>query len=202
MQLARELVQSIVECRGFQPADYAKRIAALFVENRVVGRGRATEEAAHRLAKGVPWEGAGAPAPAAGNGSAMRAAPLGLLFGTYDSAAMVVAAHEQGQITHQDPRCSAGAVSITGATAIALGDSPFGWEVICMTVAVAGYVDTTAAMAGAIAGTYVGLRNIPKLATRLVTDQGTWGCNELKTLANDLFRVQQSLRYPSSRRAK
>src|SRR5258708_34029272 len=35
-QLARELVLSFVACRGFDPSDYASRLATLFVEGRVV----------------------------------------------------------------------------------------------------------------------------------------------------------------------
>ncbi|HSL00379.1 MAG TPA: hypothetical protein VK869_08580 [Rubrobacteraceae bacterium] len=37
---------------------------AEFSEGRIVGRGRATEEAAERLARSVPWAEAGTPAPA------------------------------------------------------------------------------------------------------------------------------------------
>src|SRR5437762_1328853 len=48
-QLARELLQSIAERGELDPADYGRRIAALFAEGRVVGRGRATDEAAQRL---------------------------------------------------------------------------------------------------------------------------------------------------------
>src|SRR5688500_4953632 len=55
-QLARELLESVVEAGRFDPAAYARRVAAIFVERRIVGRGRATEEAAHRLAAGVPWQ--------------------------------------------------------------------------------------------------------------------------------------------------
>lgn len=121
-QLARELVQSFVALKRFEPADYAARIAALFAEGRIVGRGRATEEAALRLASGISWEQAGTPAPAAGNGSAMRAAPIGLFFWR-DFDALVQAAHDQGRITHQDSRCSAGAIAIAGATALALRES-------------------------------------------------------------------------------
>jgi len=79
-QLARELLRSLVERRRFDPADYAARIARLFTEGHVVGQGRATEAAADRLAAGVPWDEAGTPSPAAGNGSAMRAAPIGLML--------------------------------------------------------------------------------------------------------------------------
>ena len=118
-QLARELLQSYAECGRFDPRDYARRIAMIFVENRIVGRGRATEQAAWRLAAGVPWEESGTPSPSAGNGSAMRAGPIGLLFFD-DPEEMVRAAHDQGRITHRDPRCSAGAVAIAGVVALAV----------------------------------------------------------------------------------
>jgi ADP-ribosylglycohydrolase len=79
-QLARELLESLLMCKGFDPQNYAGRIARIFVNERIVGRGRATEEAARRLAMGVPWHEAGTPPPSAGNGSAMRAGPVGLFF--------------------------------------------------------------------------------------------------------------------------
>ena len=121
-QLARELLQSYAEWGRFGPEDYARRIATIFSEGRIVGRGKATEEAAKRLARGVPWNEAGTPPPSAGNGSAMRAGPIGLLF--YDDLdGLVRAAHEQGFITHRDPRCSAGAIAIAGAVALALSES-------------------------------------------------------------------------------
>ena len=120
-QLARELACSLVAREGLDPADYGQRIAAIFVEDRIVGRGRATLNAALRLANGVPWDEAGEAAPSAGNGSAMRAAPIGLVF-AHDPGQLCRAAHDQGRITHRDPRCSAGAIAIAGATALALGD--------------------------------------------------------------------------------
>ncbi len=120
-QLARELLQSFAICGGFDPSDYARRVAALFAENRIVGRGRATEEAAWRLAQGVSWEEAGTPSPSAGNGSAMRAGPIGLLFFD-DPERMIRAAHDQGRMTHQDQRCSAGAVAIARAVALVLSE--------------------------------------------------------------------------------
>ncbi len=266
-QLARELLQSYAARGRFDPRDYARRIAMIFVENRIVGRGRATEQAAWRLAAGVPWEEAGTPAPSAGNGSAMRAGPVGLLFFD-DPEEMVRAAHDQGRITHRDPRCSAGAVTIAGAVALAVrsggigaerflsqlaewaapfeesvagalrqleewvslppeeaatfvsgigrnpdyegdgwrGISPFVttsvlwslysflrspgdyWETVCTAIAVGGDVDTTAAMAGAISGAYLGLDGIPRRWARHVTDRGTWGYDELVELAHHCYR--------------
>jgi ADP-ribosylglycohydrolase len=267
-QLARELLQSYAERGRFDPRDYACRIAMIFVENRIVGRGRATEQAAWRLAAGAPWEEAGTPSPSAGNGSAMRAGPIGLLFSD-DPEEMVRAAHDQGRITHRDLRCSAGAVAIAGAVALAVrgeeveaerflsqlagwaapfegsvadalrwlvdwvplppeeaatlvsgighnpdypdevwGISPFVttsvlwslysflrspkdyWETICTAIAVGGDVDTTAAMAGAISGAYLGLSAIPGRWARRVTDRGTWGYDELVELAHRCHRLK------------
>lgn len=118
-QLARELLISFVEVGAFDPADFGRRVAAIFTEQRIVGRGRTTEAAALRLAEGVAWHQAGTPAPNAGNGSAMRAGPVGLMF-RGDPEALARAAHDQGRVTHADPRCSAGAVAIAGAVALAL----------------------------------------------------------------------------------
>jgi len=59
------------------------------------------------------------PPPSAGNGSAMRAAPIGLFF--FDAPPRLIqAAVDQGRITHADTRCSAGAVAIAGGVALAL----------------------------------------------------------------------------------
>jgi ADP-ribosylglycohydrolase len=267
-QLARELLQSYAARGRFDPRDYARRIAMIFHEGRIVGRGRATEQAAWRLAAGVPWEEAGTPSPSAGNGSAMRAGPIGLLFFD-DPGEMVRAAHDQGRITHRDPRCSAGAIAIAGAVALAAQDekieagpflsqladwtepfegsvatglrqlagwthlppdevaghvsgigqnpdypegwqgvSPFVttsvlwslysflrspedyWETVCTAIAVGGEVDTTAAMAGAISGAHLGLDQIPRQLARRVTDQGTWGFDELVELAHLCHRLK------------
>lgn len=273
-QLARELMQSYLACQQFQPEDYAQRIAAIFVEKRIVGRGRATEAAAFRLAKGIDWTEAGTPSPSAGNGSAMRAAPMGLFFFD-DIEKLITATHDQGRITHQDIRCSAGAVAIAAATAMVIqsvsegasieakyflpklseyvahidqtvaesliklinwvkltpaeavqfigkeglpdgyddgwqGISPFVtcsvlwslysflrspedyWETIGTSIAVGGDVDTTAAMAGAISGAYLGLQKLPQDLVTKLTDQGTWQYAQLIKLADDCYDLKMS----------
>ncbi len=279
-QLAREFLESYVAKGRFEPADYAHRIAAIFAEGRIVGRGRSTEAAAQRLAAGVEWQEAGTPAPSAGNGSAMRAGPVGLLYSD-DPRALIAAAHDQGRITHADPRCSAGAVAIAGAVALAAQDgqlnrdrfvdqltvwakvhddgfaielrklkvwlgfaperaapviaraglddqlhgelleiiyrgarwegiSPFVtpsvlwalysflrspddyWETICTAIAVGGDVDTTAAMAGAIAGARVGLGAIPKSLARTLNDKGAWDYEALVALARRAHEIKQA----------
>ena len=118
-QLARELLQSIMICRDFDPVDYAQRIADIFSSGRIVGRGMATQAAADRLNRGASWDEAGTPSPSAGNGSAMRSAPAGLLYYDHPRRMLQVAA-DQGRITHRDSRAVAGAAAVAGAVAIAL----------------------------------------------------------------------------------
>jgi len=118
-QLARELIVSYVTKCAFDRKDFANRIMLLFQEGRVVGGGLATRRAAERLARGVALEEAGEPSPYAGNGAAMRAGPIGLIF--YDRPEKLVQASEdQSQITHKDRRCWAGAVAVAAAVAEAL----------------------------------------------------------------------------------
>ncbi len=267
-QLARELLQSYAARGEFDPEDYADRIAAIFSEGRIVGRGRTTEKAAERLAAGVPWHEAGTPPPAAGNGSAMRAGPVGLLFHD-DFESLVRVAREQGIITHRDSRCSAGAVAVAGAVALVSrkepverleflgrlselvasveasfagslmslsgwvtlppeqaaahisraglerkpdegrdGIPPFVipsvlwslysflrspedyWQTIRTAIAVGGDVDTTAAMAGAISGSRLGLDAVPRALARRLTDRGAWGFSGLTGLADECYDVK------------
>jgi ADP-ribosylglycohydrolase len=112
-QLARELLRSFQQHRGWDPAVFARRIAQLFRDRCDVGAGKGTRSAALRLLMGVPWSESGTPAPYAGNGSAMRAGPLGLLF--HDLGEATHAARQQSRITHLDPRCAAGAAVVACA---------------------------------------------------------------------------------------
>jgi ADP-ribosylglycohydrolase len=112
-QLARELLRSFQDRQGWDPAAFATRLAQLFRDRLDVGAGEGTRAAALRLLMGVPWPESGTPAPYAGNGSAMRAGPLGLLF--RDVSEVSRAARQQSRITHLDPRCAAGAVVVASA---------------------------------------------------------------------------------------
>jgi len=58
-------------------------------------------------------------APYAGNGAAMRAAPVGWMFPRRETG-MLRVAQDQARITHTDPRAVAGSVAIAGAVALAL----------------------------------------------------------------------------------
>jgi ADP-ribosylglycohydrolase len=122
-QLARELLLAVRDASSWQPDVFARRIAALVTGGRIVGAGPGTRAAAERLTAGTPWSEAGTPAPYDGNGSAMRAAPIGVLFGGRP-ALMLRAAREQSLITHRDRRCAAGAMAVAGAASLAMSRTP------------------------------------------------------------------------------
>jgi poly(ADP-ribose) glycohydrolase ARH3 len=117
-QLTRELLLSVRESNGWDPARFAARVATLVLAGGDVGAGPGTRGSGMRYALGAPWEHAGARAPYAGNGAAMRAGPAGLLFGG-DPERWRRCVREQSRVTHQDTRAAAGAMAIAGAVALA-----------------------------------------------------------------------------------
>jgi ADP-ribosylglycohydrolase len=122
-QLARALLLGVRDAGRWDPAAFARRVEELFREGSAIGAGPGTRAAAARLSAGVPWHEAGTAAPYAGNGGAMRVAPLGILLADQPPA-LIEAAAEQCRITHQDPRCAGGAVAIAGAAALAARPGP------------------------------------------------------------------------------
>jgi poly(ADP-ribose) glycohydrolase ARH3 len=121
-QLARELLRSVRAAGRWDPEGFACYLAELFHSQRDVGAGAGTRAAAGRLLTGIPWHESGTPAPYAGNGSAMRAGPLGLLFDSPER--MCQAACDQSRVTHGDPRCASGAVVVAGAVFLAAQPGP------------------------------------------------------------------------------
>ena len=61
---------------------------------------------------------------------------------------------------------------------------------VCTAIGVGGDVDTTAAMAGAVSGAYLGLKAIPLPLARRLTDQGTWGYAELVELTYKCYDIK------------
>ena len=169
-QLARELLLSLADVGGWSPEAFARRVAALFADGGDDGAGPGTRAAAERLRSGTHWSLAGTPAPYAGNGSAMRACPLGVIF-RHDPRALTAAAVEQSLVTHLDPRCAAGAVAVAAAVALA-STTP--------KVEPAEFLGTVAALAASaddsVSSAILGLRQWahlpPALATRRLHDQG------------------------------
>lgn len=259
-QLMRELLSSFVACEDFEPEDYARRIAKIHITYQIIGCSSASRKVASRLLEGTAWNEAGTPAPYARNGSAMRAAPIGLFFNSYPEQ-LFQAACDQAQITHQDPRSLAGSVAIASAVAFVvqcnelvhtqflnylsqqiepldvsfskdilrladwlelpfekalqeiavIGNPPPSlddregitpwiipsvlWslysflkspdsyiEAVYTAASGGGDADTTAAMAGAISGAYLGENAVPTAIAYRLTDQGRWGYEPLLAL--------------------
>ena len=63
-------------------------------------------------------------------------------------------------------------------------------QTVATAIAVGGDVDTTAAMAGAISGTYLGINAIPEKMSKQLTDQGTWGLVDLRTLMKECYNLK------------
>ena len=63
-------------------------------------------------------------------------------------------------------------------------------ETIRIAIAVGGDVDTTAAMAGAISGAHLGLGAVPSNLAERLTDQGSWGLDELERLAGEGYNLK------------
>jgi ADP-ribosylglycohydrolase len=120
-QLARELLISLIGHPEFDPDDYVDRLQTQFQSGLVIVPGLACIKALEKVAAGTPWQDAGCPPPQAGNGTAMRVVPVGMMYGDRPTE-MIRIARQQGWITHRDPRCDAGSIAIAGAVALALQD--------------------------------------------------------------------------------
>jgi ADP-ribosylglycohydrolase len=167
-QLARELLLSIRESCGFDPVIFAARVARLFAEGRAVGAGPGCRGAAERLAAGTPWKRAGAPAPYAGNGAAMRAGPLGVLYAG-DSHRLVAVTRAQALVTHQDERAVAGAVAVAAAVALAATPGLLnGPDLLAQVAALVEEIDRS--VAAAIRGVAGWLALAPEAAAGRVAD--------------------------------
>jgi len=115
-QMAVALARSLVERGRLDGEDVAWQFARLWQQGTVIGPGLACSVAVGRFLGGVDWHKAGCGEGRAGNGAAMRVAPVGLLrFRT--PAALVEDARTQSIVTHTDPRAVAGAVVVARAVA-------------------------------------------------------------------------------------
>lgn len=169
-QLSRELLRSIADTGRFDPATFAERLRALVESGQLVGGGPATVAAARQLALGIPWHQCGMPSPYAGNGAAMRAGPLGLLY-RHDPRRLTQVAVDQARVTHQDARAIAGAVAIAWAVAIASRRAPIVVEEFLEEIALAtGAIDPGFATTLQLVEDWVGLT--PALAAETLARQG------------------------------
>lgn len=123
-----QLTMCVAECLttngNLNPADLARRFVDWLPIGR--GKGRATVAAVTRLQNGIPWQRAGE--DSAGNGAAMRSAPIGLL--RWDDPLLSRAESILSALpTHRTPMAVAGAVAVAAATAFLAARTSNHWTV-------------------------------------------------------------------------
>jgi ADP-ribosylglycohydrolase len=112
------LAQSIIENGGEDPEDIAERFMYWGIVAR--GMGSATRAACRRIAQGSSWSDAGS--ASAGNGAAMRSAPLALAA-PFDIDTLRRIAARTAVITHADPTAVASSIVASYVTAFLLHTS-------------------------------------------------------------------------------
>jgi ADP-ribosylglycohydrolase len=122
-QMTMCIARSIIERRGVDPADIARRFVEWLPTAR--GKGRACTEAVLNLRDGSDWESSGV--DSAGNGAAMRVAPVGMLH-LDDRRALRRDAELTAVITHTSPTAVASAVAQAAAVAYCLRQGPTGLQ--------------------------------------------------------------------------
>ena len=112
------IARSVVEKRGFEPADIAARFVAWY-DSDPFDIGRMTMQSLSRLKHGDEWNEAGQQVweaspegQNAGNGSVMRCPPLAVPYVT-DREQLVEVSRDSSRITHADPRCTDGCAILT-----------------------------------------------------------------------------------------
>jgi ADP-ribosyl-[dinitrogen reductase] hydrolase len=109
------LARSLVRCKGFNPADVAREYLAWYESKNTRGIGGTTARAMVNLQHGLSWDKSGVVGDnIGGNGTAMRATPLGLAYRN-DFLTCMKHASEDAIITHNSSE------PINGSIAIALG---------------------------------------------------------------------------------
>jgi len=119
-QMSMCVAETLVAHGRLDPEDLARRFVDWLPVGRAKGR-TCTTAVMMRLTEGVPWHEAGE--PSAGNGAAMRAAPVGLLHArAFDDLRRDAAL--SAVITHADPMAVASAICQACATALVLHVPP------------------------------------------------------------------------------
>lgn len=226
--MSMALSASLIQCSGFDAEDVAREYLAWYDSGNTRGIGTTTASAMKHLKGGLSYLESGLRKqydglPAGGNGTAMRASPIGLVY-RFDLAKLMECAIKDASITHNsiEPKVGSAAVAMAvallaekvsdpksvlsdvsevlaeslvqdkikqamffleqatnpqealsvigtsgyvpetvGAAFYCLGATDSFQEAVVMAVKGGGDTDTTAAIVGAMAGTYYGLDSIP-----------------------------------------
>ncbi|MGQ9630673.1 MAG: ADP-ribosylglycohydrolase family protein [bacterium] len=110
-------IESIIRCGRVDPEDTARRFVEWFDSGDIFGIGRASYESIVRLKRGVKWRESGKRGEwAAGNGAAMRIAPVGL-FDYAHPERLREDVRAVSMITHNNEEAIGGALAVAYAVA-------------------------------------------------------------------------------------
>jgi ADP-ribosylglycohydrolase len=129
-QLSLAIIKAILKAGKVDGNTIAQEFIPLWKDAKIIGAGLSCTDAVNKLMQGKgDWKTAGTEKGRAGNGTAMRAAPIGLW--DYDRAEQLVEdAAISSVITHHDERCTAGAVCIAYAVAHGIRNSAIDAEMM------------------------------------------------------------------------
>jgi len=112
------LAVSLIRRNGFDPADVANEYLDWFNGTNHRGTGSTTAEALFHLRCGATWETSGITSPKqAGNGTAMRVSPIGLVY-RKNWPGLIKAAMQDAMITHNSAEPIAGSIVVALGTAL------------------------------------------------------------------------------------
>lgn len=120
--MSMALATSLIQCDGFDPEDVAKEYLAWYNSGNTRGIGTTTASAMVNLKFGVDHQTSGLAhspdgLPAGGNGTAMRAAPIGLVY-RFDLTKLMECAIKDAAITHNSLEPKIGSVAVSMAVAL------------------------------------------------------------------------------------
>lgn len=115
-QLTLAIMKAIIRARRVDGSEIAKEFVKLWQNHEIVGAGASCSEAVYNMIRlGMNWDSAGTEEGRAGNGTAMRAAPIGL-WNYAHPGEIERDARTSSIITHKDPRSIAGTMAVAKAT--------------------------------------------------------------------------------------
>jgi ADP-ribosylglycohydrolase len=114
-QLTLATCESVLDCGRVDPENLASHFSRWYTAGRIRGMGASTLKALRDLANGTHWALAGARGEfAAGNGAAMRIAPLAFLLNPSEAADRTLI-RDVCRITHHSDEAYAGALAVVSA---------------------------------------------------------------------------------------
>lgn len=109
-QMSIMVAESLIENKGFNPADLSARYVDWIVSGAARGYGKTTLSAVQNLQAGKSWTESGV-VGSYGNGTAMRAAPFGVFYRN-DLTSLIEVVKVDSAITHISEDAEAGALAI------------------------------------------------------------------------------------------